>query len=327
MAALVPARVLTESPDVRWVFPRASERAVSILGGRVAHAWYDILAFDRSRLDDSGIAEACDIVSDVVRAERESGPGGRQVVLVGFSQGGSLALHAGLALGDAVAGIFALAAALPYPDLIRAAGRARRESSWATAASTVASRTRWASRATGCLPRGATTSTGARTGVDIQSRRGRCATCARGCTPAGRPRRRSSRGNGCRREDSRPLDAGLGARSRRARDGRLARNRSLRRAARGATAPSRRRSRPLRRRRQPGLAARDSLGNECSPGARAPSRTEPRGGREPQPGGSPEQQPQRSIHGSSSARRPPGEIGQRCLQGVQAGSRDRSFHG
>ena len=88
----------------------------------MAHAWYDILGFDRRRLDDSGIAEACDIVSDVVRAERESGPGGRQVVLVSFSQGGSLALHAGLALGDAVAGIFALAAALPYPDLIRAAG-------------------------------------------------------------------------------------------------------------------------------------------------------------------------------------------------------------
>jgi len=122
MAALVPARVLTESPDVRWVFPRASERAVSILGGRVAHAWYDILAFDRSRLDDSGIAEACDIVSEVVRAEREYGPGGRQVVLVGFSQGGALALHAGLVLGEAVAGIFALAAALPYPDLVRGAG-------------------------------------------------------------------------------------------------------------------------------------------------------------------------------------------------------------
>ena len=99
-----------------------SERVISILGGRVAHAWYDILGFDRSRLDDSGIAEACGIVYDVVRAERESGPGGRQVVLVGFSQGGALALHAGLALGDAVAGIFALAAALPYPDLIRAAG-------------------------------------------------------------------------------------------------------------------------------------------------------------------------------------------------------------
>ncbi|MFI4942304.1 MAG: alpha/beta hydrolase [Burkholderiales bacterium] len=122
MAALVPARVLSESSDVRWVFPRASERAVSIFGGRVAHAWYDILAFDRSRMDDSGIAEACDIVSDVVRAEREGGPGGRRVVLVGFSQGGALALHAGLALGDAVAGIFALAAALPYPDLVSTAG-------------------------------------------------------------------------------------------------------------------------------------------------------------------------------------------------------------
>jgi len=119
MTARVPSRVLTESPDVRWVFPRASQRAISILGGQIAHAWYDILAFDRSRLDDLGIAEARDIVVDVVRAEREEG---RRVVLVGFSQGGALALHAGLELGAAVAGIFALAAALPYPELVPAAG-------------------------------------------------------------------------------------------------------------------------------------------------------------------------------------------------------------
>jgi len=118
MIALVPSRVLRESPDVRWVFPRASERAISIRGGRVATAWYDIFGFDRSRLDDLGIAAARDIVAGVVRAEREEG---RRVVLVGFSQGGSLALHVGLELGAAVAGIFALAAALPYPDLVPAA--------------------------------------------------------------------------------------------------------------------------------------------------------------------------------------------------------------
>jgi phospholipase/carboxylesterase len=119
MAALVPSRVLSESPDVRWVFPRAAERAISILGGRMAHAWYDILAFDRSLMDDAGIAAARALVAGVVRAERDEG---RQVVLVGFSQGGALALHAGLAPGTEVAGIFALAAALPYPDVVPIAG-------------------------------------------------------------------------------------------------------------------------------------------------------------------------------------------------------------
>ena len=106
LTALVPSRVLTESPDVRWVFPRASQRAISILGGQIAHAWYDILAFDRSRLDDLGIAEARDIVVDVVRAEREEG---RRVVLVGFSQGGSLALS--------VAAIFLLYRYLPNHEV------------------------------------------------------------------------------------------------------------------------------------------------------------------------------------------------------------------
>jgi phospholipase/carboxylesterase len=119
MAALVPSRVLRESPDVRWVFPRAAERAISILGGQIAHAWYDIRSFDRSLLDDAGIAEARDIVARVVAAERDEG---RRVVLVGFSQGGALALHAGLGLGAEVTGIFALAAALPYPDVVPAAG-------------------------------------------------------------------------------------------------------------------------------------------------------------------------------------------------------------
>jgi hypothetical protein len=204
--------------------------------------------------------------------------------------------------------------------------RARREFSWATAASTVASRTRWASRATGCLPRGATTGvalvlvrTRCRAEGDVRPARvaagrraGRVGARAAGTGAAGRPRGR--------------LTQASGARSRPTHDGRLARNRPPRRAPRGGSAPARRWL-PLRR-RPPGLAARASLrGYECSPGARAPSRTEPRGSREPQPGRGPEQQPQRSSHGSSSARRPPGDMGQSCLQGVQAGSRDRSFHG
>lgn len=105
------------SPGVHWLFPRAPQRPVTILGGRPAHAWYDVLAYDRSRIDDAGIEEATDAVARAVHAERDRDPH-RRVVLVGFSQGGVLALHAGLRLADEVEGIVALAAALPFPDRV-----------------------------------------------------------------------------------------------------------------------------------------------------------------------------------------------------------------
>jgi phospholipase/carboxylesterase len=107
--------------DIRWVFPRAPRRPVTILGGQAALAWYDILAYDRSRMDEGGIEEATAAVGRTVLEERERGFSGRKLLLMGFSQGGALALHAGLRLHDEVDGIVVLAAALPFPERIRPA--------------------------------------------------------------------------------------------------------------------------------------------------------------------------------------------------------------
>lgn len=109
------------SPEVRWVFPRAPQRPLTILGGRAANAWYDVLAHDRSRMDHAGIEEATEAVTRAVRDERARRPAGR-LVLVGFSQGGALALHAGLRLGEEVDVIIGLATALPFPDRVPSAG-------------------------------------------------------------------------------------------------------------------------------------------------------------------------------------------------------------
>jgi phospholipase/carboxylesterase len=109
------------SAEVRWLFPRAPERPLTILGGRAALAWYDVLAYDRSRMDDLGIEEASEAVAQAVREERALRPT-RRIVLVGFSQGGALALHAGLRLRDEVEAIIGLAAALPFPDRVPPAG-------------------------------------------------------------------------------------------------------------------------------------------------------------------------------------------------------------
>jgi phospholipase/carboxylesterase len=110
------------SDDVRWLFPRAPRRPLTILGGRAAHAWYDILAYDRSVMDGAGIEAAADEVTRAVREERERCSPGSRVALVGFSQGGALALHAGLQLHGEVDAVVAFAGALPFPEKIPPAG-------------------------------------------------------------------------------------------------------------------------------------------------------------------------------------------------------------
>jgi phospholipase/carboxylesterase len=118
LSACVPERVRLPAREVRWVFPRAEQRALSIFGGRPALAWYDILANDRSRLDDAGIEQASQRIRDLVHAERALMSAEGAIVLVGYSQGGALALQVGLQLGGALQGVAAVSAALPYPERI-----------------------------------------------------------------------------------------------------------------------------------------------------------------------------------------------------------------
>ena len=117
-ATVAPVKENINCPGIRWVFPKASRREVTILKGCPALAWYDILAYDRSRMDETGIEEATQKICETVRAERDRGPFGRRVVLMGFSQGGALALHAGLKLQGEIDGVVALATAAPFLDRI-----------------------------------------------------------------------------------------------------------------------------------------------------------------------------------------------------------------
>jgi phospholipase/carboxylesterase len=69
-------------------------------------------------MDEDGIEEATALVCKTVKQERERDPFGSRVILMGFSQGGALALNAGLRLQEEVDGIIALATAVPFPDRI-----------------------------------------------------------------------------------------------------------------------------------------------------------------------------------------------------------------
>src|SRR5690606_16071578 len=82
---------------VRFVFPHAQRRPVTINNGYVMRAWYDIRGFGlTSAEDDAGVRESEGIVRRFIEAEIAAGIAANRIVLAGFSQGGAMALHTGL---------------------------------------------------------------------------------------------------------------------------------------------------------------------------------------------------------------------------------------
>ena len=105
---------LTDAQPVRFVFPHARTRPVTINNGYVMRAWYDIKNLDGVRVeDDAGIRESGSLVEKLIAAEIAKGVAAERIVLAGFSQGGAIALHAGLRHGASLAGILALSTYLP----------------------------------------------------------------------------------------------------------------------------------------------------------------------------------------------------------------------
>lgn len=101
---------------VRFVFPHAPVRPVTVNNGYEMRAWFDIRSFTpEGRADAAGLAEATRRVTGYIRREQESGVPPARVVLAGFSQGGAVVLHAGLRYPDRLAGILAMSAYLPFP--------------------------------------------------------------------------------------------------------------------------------------------------------------------------------------------------------------------
>jgi phospholipase/carboxylesterase len=119
--SLVPELKLPESPAIRWVFPHAPIRPVTINGGARMRAWYDVVALDRRSVqDEAGIRESAGSASALIARERARGIAADRIVLAGFSQGGAIALFAGLRETERLAGILALSTYLPLADRLEA---------------------------------------------------------------------------------------------------------------------------------------------------------------------------------------------------------------
>jgi phospholipase/carboxylesterase len=106
---LVPQIVRRNERPLRFVFPNAPVRPVTINGGHRMRAWYDIAGIDRhSAQDERGIRASDAIVRALVGRENERGVAAERIVLAGFSQGGAMALYSGTRYPERLAGIMAL---------------------------------------------------------------------------------------------------------------------------------------------------------------------------------------------------------------------------
>ncbi|HEX7817642.1 carboxylesterase [Dyella sp.] len=118
---LVPELVAADWPALRFVFPHAPVRPVTINGGMPMRAWYDVTGFDAAaRQDESGIRASIASIESLIDRENERGIADDHIFLAGFSQGGAIALSTGLRHPRKLAGIIALSTWLPLHDAFAA---------------------------------------------------------------------------------------------------------------------------------------------------------------------------------------------------------------
>ena len=115
---------LAGAPEIRFVFPHAPMRPVSVNNGYVMRAWYDVKWGDlegrTKQADETGIRESQRAIERLIDREIERGIAAGDVVLAGFSQGGAMALQTGLRHRGKLAGVMALSCYLPLAESVDA---------------------------------------------------------------------------------------------------------------------------------------------------------------------------------------------------------------
>lgn len=120
-APIVPQLVSPDERSLRFVFPHATVRPVTINGGMSMRAWYDILGFDRGvPQDEVGIRDSDSAVGALIRRENARGIPTSHIVLGGFSQGGAISLFAGPRYPEKLAGIMGLSCYMLLEDSLPA---------------------------------------------------------------------------------------------------------------------------------------------------------------------------------------------------------------
>jgi phospholipase/carboxylesterase len=110
---------LDEIADIRFVFPHAPVRPVTINGGIPMRAWYDVMSLDRSGpQDEVGIRDSAEALEQLIQREHERGVPYDRIVVAGFSQGGAIAMHTAMRFAEKLAGLMALSSWMPLEAAI-----------------------------------------------------------------------------------------------------------------------------------------------------------------------------------------------------------------
>ncbi len=117
-APIEPHLVHSDWPPLRFVFPHAPVRPVTVNNGMLMRAWYDIAGFDLSqRQDEAGVRASVAQVEQLIAREAGRGVPSERVILAGFSQGGAVALATGLRHAERLGGAIALSTYLPIAEI------------------------------------------------------------------------------------------------------------------------------------------------------------------------------------------------------------------
>ncbi|WP_370978464.1 alpha/beta hydrolase [Agaribacterium sp. ZY112] len=112
---VLPYLNLEASPCIRFIFPQAPDRHITINGGYVMPGWYDIKGSEITDKEDLiGMSESQQTLESLIRVEIERGIPSENIVLAGFSQGGAVAYYTALRSQHKVAGVLALSTYLPF---------------------------------------------------------------------------------------------------------------------------------------------------------------------------------------------------------------------
>ena len=118
---IVPELDLDGAPPIRFIFPHAPMRPVTINGGMVMRAWYDVMNQSGVRREDvTGVRASQRDIEALIEREKARGIAAAAIVLAGFSQGGAMTLQTGLRYPERLAGLAALSCFLPLADAVGA---------------------------------------------------------------------------------------------------------------------------------------------------------------------------------------------------------------
>ena len=117
-APIVPELKLPNQFGVRFVFPHAPVRPVTLNNGYPMRAWFDIVSLGggKTNLDIAGAKQSANQIKQLIVRENQRGVSNNRIILAGFSQGGTIALYAGLTYAERLGGILALSTFLPPVD-------------------------------------------------------------------------------------------------------------------------------------------------------------------------------------------------------------------